>query len=54
LNITCGSDGATPIQVAYGTSTNPTNWESCTSTKSVTLSGGDGTKTYYARFRDSL
>jgi hypothetical protein len=38
LNITCGSDAAGPIEVAYGTTSSPTNWETCTSSKNITLS----------------
>ncbi|MEF2175387.1 MAG: hypothetical protein V3575_02850, partial [Candidatus Absconditabacteria bacterium] len=55
LNITCPVDeaGSNPVQVAFGNEPNPTNWESCTTTKSHTLTNGDGTKTVYMRFRDS-
>lgn len=55
LNITCPTDaaGSTPIQVAYGNTASPTNWTTCTSSLSHTLTSGDGTKTVYVRFRDS-
>jgi hypothetical protein len=53
LNITCPVDSWTPVQMAYGTSTNPTNWETCSSTASVTLSSGSGTKTVYVAFKDA-
>ena len=56
LNTTCANDGAGVggVQVAYGTGTNPTNWTACSSSIPFTLPSGDGTKTVYMRFRDSL
>ncbi len=56
LNITCPTDAAwsTPIQVAYWNTTNPTNWTTCTSSISHTLTTWDWTKTVYMRFRDSV
>jgi len=42
------------VQVAYGNTSNPTNWTTCSATLAHTLSAGDGTKTVYMRFRDSL
>ncbi|WP_377701314.1 hypothetical protein [Pseudoduganella sp. UC29_71] len=56
LSITCPTDaaGSVPIQMAYGNSGSPTNWTSCNSSASHTLTAGDGTKTVYVRFRDSL
>ena len=56
LNTTCASDGAGVggVQVAYGTGANPSNWTACSSSIPLTLPSGDGTKTVYMRFRDSL
>ncbi len=54
LNITCPSDSNAPIQMAYGSSASPTNWESCVASKSFELPTGDGNKTVYARFRDKF
>ena len=54
LNITCPSDVSNPIQVAYGNTSNPTNWTTCNSWNiSHTLTTWDGNKTVYVRFRDS-
>ncbi|MFZ2911889.1 MAG: DUF4215 domain-containing protein, partial [Candidatus Absconditicoccaceae bacterium] len=56
-SIDCGSDGGVGgiIQMAFGNSSNPgSNRQSCSSSVSHTLSAGDGTKTVYMRFRDSL
>lgn len=56
LNITCPIDASssTPIEVAYWNTTWPTNWTTCTSSISHTLTTWDWTKTVYMRFRDSL
>ena len=52
LNITCPTDSWATVQMAYGTSASPTNWESCTTSASQTLTSGDGLKTVYVRFKD--
>ena len=55
LNTTCATDsGIGGVQVAYGTGANPTNWTTCSASMALTLPSGDGTKTVYMRFRDSL
>lgn len=54
LNIICPTDVSSPVEVAFWNTTNPTNWETCTTTKSHTLTSWDGTKTVYMRFRDSV
>ena len=55
LNTTCGTDaGVGGVEVAFGNTANPTNWTTCTASSAHTLSVGDGTKTVYMRFRDSL
>jgi hypothetical protein len=56
LNTTCATDGSGVggVQVAYGTGANPTNWTTCSASMGLTLPNGDGTKTVYMRFRDSL
>ena len=52
LNITCPTDAWTPVQVAYGNSSTPSNWTACAVSKSLTLNSGDGSKTVYVRFKD--
>jgi hypothetical protein len=52
LNITCPTDSWATVQMAYGTSANPTNWETCATSASQTLTSGDGLKTVYVRFKD--
>ncbi|EKD66161.1 MAG: hypothetical protein ACD_49C00060G0003 [uncultured bacterium (gcode 4)] len=56
LTVTCPTDAAwsTPIQIAYGNTSNPTNWTTCTSSISHTLTTWDWTKTVYVRFKDSV
>ncbi|MFZ2912556.1 MAG: LamG domain-containing protein, partial [Candidatus Absconditicoccaceae bacterium] len=55
LNVTCPVDtGVNGIQIAYGNSPNPSNWTICTSTTGHNLTTGDGLKTVYVLFRDSL
>jgi hypothetical protein len=55
LTTTCATDaGVGGVQVAYGNTTSPTNWTTCSATLAHTLSAGDGTKTVYMRFRDSF
>lgn len=54
LNITCPSDVSSPIEVAYGTTTTPINWTSCQNSLWYTLTSGNGVKTVYVRFRDSI
>ena len=39
--------------IAWGNNINPTNWESCSTTKAHTLSVGDGVKLVYARWRSA-
>lgn len=57
LNITCAIDqiDGTDIQVAFGNTTTPTNWQNCTGSKSLvhTVTTWDWVKTVYVRFRDS-
>ena len=53
--ITCATDtGVSGIQLAYGTSANPTNWTACTPSVAVTLPSSEGTKTGYITFKDAL
>ena len=52
LTITCPTDSWTPVQMAYGDSLNPTNWETCAASKAWTLPTGDGTKTVHMLFKD--
>ena len=55
LNTTCATDALIWwVQVAYGNTASPTNWTTCSSSISWTLTAGDATKTVYMRFRDSL
>ena len=51
LQLTC-PDGA--LQVAFSNTTSTTNWQSCSSPKSHTLSAGDGLKTVYMRWRNNF
>ncbi len=57
LNITCAIDqiDGSDIQVAFGNTATPTNWQNCTGSKSLvhTITTWDGVKTVYVRFRDS-
>ncbi|MGE4444326.1 MAG: hypothetical protein AB7E37_05020 [Candidatus Altimarinota bacterium] len=57
LNITCAIDqiDGSDIQVAFGNTATPTNWQNCSGSKSLvhTITTGDGVKTVYVRFRDS-
>jgi hypothetical protein len=52
LNVVCPTDANGPIQVAYGNTSAPSNWTTCATPISHTLTSGDGTKTVYMRFRD--
>ena len=52
LNITCPTDSWATVQMAYGTSANPSNWTTCSSSASVTLASGNGLKTVYVAFKD--
>ena len=52
LNITCPTDTWTPVQMAYGNSSSPTNWTNCATSQVHTLTSGDGSKTVYVRFKD--
>jgi len=55
LTTTCATDaGVGGVEVAYGNTSNPTNRTSCSASMAHTLTAGDGTKTVYMRFRDSL
>lgn len=56
LNITCPTDaGVSGVQLAFGNTASPNaNRQTCTSTVAHTLTAGDGTKTVYMAFRDSL
>ncbi len=51
LDITCASD-ANGVEVAYGVTSTPVNWEACAD-KTWSLTGGDGSKTLYVRFKDN-
>lgn len=57
LNITCATDvvDGTDIQVAFGNTATPTNWQNCSGSKSLvhTITTWDGVKTVYVRFKDS-
>lgn len=57
LNITCATDvvDGTDIQVAFGNTATPTNWQNCSGSKSLvhTVTTWDWVKTVYVRFRDS-
>jgi len=50
LSITCPPSWD---QVAFGNTDNPSSWETCTSSKTHTLTSGDGLKRVYMRWRDS-
>jgi len=52
LDIICPTDSWTPIEMSYGDDLNPTNWETCATSKAWTLPSGDGTKTIHMRFKD--
>ncbi|WP_413293713.1 thrombospondin type-1 domain-containing protein [Bdellovibrio sp. HCB185ZH] len=52
LNITCASDENGSSRMAFGENASPTNWQTCVSSKSYTLTSGTGTKTVYLRFID--
>ena len=52
LDIFCPLDNWTPVQVAYGKSSSPTNRTTCTSSIAYTLSTTNWTQTAYVRFRD--
>ena len=53
LNTTCATDSlAWNVQVAYGTSPNPTNWTDCSANLALDLSTPDWTKLVYMRFKD--
>ena len=53
LNTTCATDALDwNIQVAYGTSPNPHNWTTCSSSLAFDLSAPDWAKTVYMRFKD--
>jgi hypothetical protein len=55
LNTTCPTDAWNgTVQVAYGSSADPTNWKACSWVMDFTLPSGDGEKTVYMRFRDGL
>jgi hypothetical protein len=55
LTTTCATDaGVGGVEVAYGNASNPTNWTICSANIAHTLPSGDGTKTVYMRWRDSL
>jgi len=55
LTTTCATDaGVGGVQVAYGNTTNPTNWTGCSASIAHTLTTVDATKTVYMLFRDSL
>lgn len=54
LNITCPTDASGAVEMAYGSTSSPTNWESCISSKPYILSTGDGSKTAYLRFKDKF
>ena len=55
LTTTCATDaGVGGVQVAYGNTTNPTNWTTCNASIAHTLVAPDGVKTVYMRFRDSF
>lgn len=54
LTITCPNDATTPVFVAYGNATDPTNWTECTDSLPHQLTAGEGSKTAYVRFKDSL
>ncbi|MFA6177638.1 MAG: immunoglobulin-like domain-containing protein, partial [Candidatus Paceibacterota bacterium] len=53
LNITVPTDISTPIQMAYGETASPTNWETAATSASLTLSSGEVLKTVYVRFKDA-
>lgn len=54
VSLTCPTDAHGPIQVAYGNTTGPSNWESCAASKTLTLTAGaDGSRTVYVKFRDA-
>ena len=53
LNVTCPTDSWGPVQMAYGNSSEPTNWTTClSSVNNFNLEVGNGAKTVYMRFRD--
>ncbi|MFA5962201.1 MAG: hypothetical protein WC848_05960 [Parcubacteria group bacterium] len=52
LNITCPTDDWATVQMAFGNTASPTNWATCATTASHTLTSGNGSKTVYMRFRD--
>lgn len=55
LSVTCPTDNvstATGIFIAYGNTTNPTNWRTCSSSIPHTLTAWNGQKTVYVRFKD--
>lgn len=55
LDLTCPIDlGIGGIQVAWGNTANPNNRQSCTTGIAHAISAGDGAKTVYMAFRDSL
>jgi hypothetical protein len=55
LTTTCATDaGVGGVEVAYGNTSNPTNWTICSASIAHTMTAGDGTKTVYMRWRDSL
>lgn len=56
LNVTCPIDlGIGGIQVAFSNTASPNaNRQSCTTGMAHTITAGDGTKTVYMAFRDSL
>ena len=53
VTLSLSASGATEMRVSNSSSFSGSSWETYSSTKSWTLSSGDGTKTVYARFRDS-
>lgn len=55
LDLTCPIDlGIGGIQVAWGNTANPNNRQSCTTGIAHAITAGDGAKTVYMAFRDSL
>jgi len=52
LNVTCPTDDWATVQMAFGNTASSTNWATCATTASHTLTSGNGAKTVYMRFRD--
>ncbi|WP_413558047.1 Ig-like domain-containing protein [Bdellovibrio sp. HCB209] len=55
LDVTCPTDVNAPIETAFDNVNNPTgNWQACASSYNHSLAAGEGVKTVWMNFRDTI